>query len=102
MTAQYADFRVLMDDASPTPELGFHEYATALSEIIRDSQPEFAIGIFGTWGTGKTTRMRHIKQRLDPNPTTVTAWFTAWRYEKEPHLIVPLVDVLREALDIEA
>lgn len=29
-------------------------------------------------------------------------WFNAWRYEREPHLIVPLLDVLRESLDERA
>jgi tRNA A37 threonylcarbamoyladenosine biosynthesis protein TsaE len=84
------------------PALGFQDYAAALSDIIRMSAPEFAVGIFGTWGTGKTTLMRQIERQLGDDDSVVTAWFTAWRYEKEPHLIVPLIDVLREALDERA
>lgn len=102
MSTDYSGFKVLLDDAATAPELGFRDYATALAEIIRDSRAEFAIGIFGTWGSGKTTLMREIQRSLDINPDIVTAWFTAWRYEKEPHLIVPLIDVLREALDKRA
>lgn len=102
MPSDFSDFRVLIDDPSASPELGFQEYATALSDIIRSSTPEFAIGIFGSWGTGKTTLMRQIERLLTDDASVVTAWFTAWRYEKEPHLIVPLIDVLREALDEQA
>lgn len=102
MSTDYSNFRVLIDDAAVSPRLGFQEYATALSDIIRSSTPEFAIGIFGSWGTGKTTLMRQIERALDDDDSVVTAWFTAWRYEREPHLIVPLVDVLREALDKRA
>lgn len=100
--SDFSEFRVLIDDPASSPELGFHAYATALSDIIRSSTPEFAVGIFGSWGTGKTTLMRQIERLLTADGTVVTAWFTAWRYEREPHLIVPLIDVLREALDERA
>jgi hypothetical protein len=42
--------------------------------------------------------MRAIERRLARDASVVTVWFTAWRYEKESHLIVPLLDVLRETL----
>lgn len=95
----YTDFKVLLDDPAEDPGLRFGDYASALGEIIVHSRAEFAVGIFGTWGSGKTTLMRAIKRYLASQADVVTVWFTAWRYEKEPHLIVPLLDVLREALD---
>jgi hypothetical protein len=57
-----------------------------------------AIGIFGDWGSGKTTLMHAIERELEAAETVVTLWFNAWRYEREEHLIVPLLDALREAL----
>ena len=84
------------------PGLGFGAYAEALAGIVAHSRAEFAVGIFGTWGSGKTTLMRAIEDRLKPQSDIVTVWFTAWRYEKEEHLIVPLLDVLREELERRA
>lgn len=99
----YSDFRVLLDDAAEVPGLGFHDYAGALAEMIVHSKAEFAVGIFGSWGSGKTTLMRDIARQLKViDPEIVSVWFTAWRYEKEAHLIVPLLDVLREELDTRA
>ena len=69
---------------------------------LQRSRAEFAVGIFGTWGSGKTTLMRAIEEQLKGRDDIVAVWFSAWRYEKEPHLIVPLLDVLREALDRRA
>ena len=46
--------------------------------------------------------MRAIKDRLYKREDVVTVWFNAWRYERESHLIVPLLDVLRESLDERA
>jgi predicted KAP-like P-loop ATPase len=62
-----------------------------------ESSPQFAIGIFGGWGSGKTTLMRAIEDKLDSS-RAVSVQFSAWRYEKEEHLIVPLLDTIREAL----
>src|SRR5215213_8545114 len=85
------DFKILLDLPSSSPALGFADNADALAEIIQKSAPQFAIGIFGGWGSGKTTLMQAIEARLDDN-LTIPVWFTAWRYEKEEHLIVPLLD----------
>jgi hypothetical protein len=94
----YEQFKILLDSPSKRPALGFENYATALSEIILQSQPRFAVGIFGTWGSGKTTLMEAILRNVKRDPAVVPVEFNAWRYEKEEHLIVPLLDTLREAL----
>ena len=100
--AGYADFTILLDDPAQRPGLGFDAYAEALAGIAAHSRAEFAVGIFGSWGSGKTTLMRAIEERLRVRRDIVTVWFTAWRYEKEEHLIVPLLDVLREELERRA
>jgi hypothetical protein len=92
------DYEILLDSPAEHPALGFEQYAHAFAEIIRESDPRFAVGVFGDWGSGKTTLMRAIKRRLEADDTVVTVWFNAWRYEREEHLIVPLLDTLREAL----
>jgi hypothetical protein len=88
--------KILLDNPSGQPGLKFESYAAALRDIIELSEPQFSVGIFGGWGSGKTTLMRTIEKRLDEK--TVTVWFNAWRYEKEEHLIIPLLDTLRDAL----
>jgi KAP family P-loop domain len=92
------DYRILLDAPAERPVLGFDRYALAFAAITRQSDPRFAIGIFGDWGSGKTTLMRAIERALEADDTVVTLWFNAWRYEREEHLIVPLLDNLREVL----
>jgi hypothetical protein len=89
--------RLLLDLPSTQPALGFDDTADALARIIDQSAPQFAVGIFGGWGSGKTTLMQAIEDRLDTDHI-VPVQFSAWRYEKEEHLIVPLLDTVREAL----
>jgi KAP family P-loop domain len=99
--SRYASFKVLLDDPDDHPGLGFDGYADAITEIITHSRAEFAVGVFGRWGSGKTTLMRAIARRLAADKKIVPVWFAAWRYEKEPNLILPLIDLLREALENE-
>lgn len=95
--SDYGNFRVLLDEPAEHPSLGFDAYADAFAEVIINSDPRFAIGIFGDWGSGKTTLMKAVWRRLD-SPSIVRVWFNAWRYEREEHLIVPMLDTLREGL----
>jgi KAP family P-loop domain len=95
----YSKFTILLDDAAVEPKLGFGVYADALAQIVAFSPPQFAVGIFGDWGSGKTTLMRAIETKISDWPDTILpVQFNAWRYEREEHLVVPLLDNLREAL----
>src|ERR1700694_1214628 len=90
-------YKILLDSPSDAPALGFEATAAALKDIIEGSKPQFVVGIFGSWGSGKTTLMRAIERHLDPKKT-IAIQFSAWRYEKESSLVVPLLDIVREGL----
>jgi hypothetical protein len=94
------EVRLLLDVPAAHPALGFPEIAKGLCQVVLTSQPRFGIGIFGGWGSGKTTLMRAIENKLreEPDGKAVCVQFNAWRYEKEQELIVPLLDSIREAL----
>src|SRR6266536_5738916 len=88
--------KILLDLPSGAPALGFAPTAVALAQIITHSDPHFAIGIFGGWGSGKTTLMQAIKAQLPAEVIPVE--FNAWRFEREPQLLVPLIDTVRAAI----
>jgi hypothetical protein len=46
---------ILLDIPAAEPAFGSKEIAHALAQIIRKSEPLFAVGIFGSWGSGKST-----------------------------------------------
>jgi len=59
----------------------------SLAKFIRESDEPTSIAIHGTWGTGKTTIMKELRKKLDPNPgkkiakseTNIkTIWVNAW------------------------
>lgn len=63
--------------------LGFTSYVDVLSEICtRDELAPLTLGVFGQWGSGKTSLMKMLKRRIETNGEGVkTLWFNAWRYE---------------------
>ena len=46
--------------------LGFDQYIQTLGRMIKDPQfkTPFCIGVYGTWGSGKTTFMRLLSQEI--------------------------------------
>jgi predicted KAP-like P-loop ATPase len=87
------DTRIITDE--PTKEAqDFREYSRRLSKIIINSTPRFTVGIYGDWGTGKTTIMQMLKEELDKNYSNnlETIRFDSWRYEKEKYsAMIPLL-----------
>jgi ABC-type phosphate/phosphonate transport system ATPase subunit len=64
------DYKIIIDQpASDVPD--FKKYSERLSQIIANSKPQFKVGIFGGWGTGKTTMMKMIENEIKKNYSDV-------------------------------
>lgn len=83
-------------------QLGFDEYREALVEVIQEADTPITVGLFGSWGSGKTSLMRMMQKQLDQGhrngEKTVTVWFDAWKYDKEEVLWRALLMHTLEAL----
>lgn len=65
--------------------LGYSSYVSVLAETctMQDLAP-LTLGIFGAWGSGKTSLMRMLQAKVEAGAVaakTRTLWFNAWRYE---------------------
>jgi len=72
----------IVDDNPTTDDrLGFNSIADILRRVIHDTRRRpVTIGIFGEWGSGKTTLMQMVRSRLQKDGIK-TVWFNAWKYD---------------------
>ncbi|WKZ44022.1 MAG: SUMF1/EgtB/PvdO family nonheme iron enzyme [Anaerolineales bacterium] len=83
---------IVNDQPTERDALDFTPYVETLADIIQTGNTPLTIGVFGGWGSGKTSLMRMVKNGIPdsdykglPKDYTV-AWFDAWKYDKEETL----------------
>ncbi len=83
--------------------LGFDDYRQALTEILLCGDTPLVVGIFGRWGSGKTSLLKMLredvkKKRGQAHERVRTVWFTAWKYQRQEVLwrafILRILDAL--------
>jgi uncharacterized protein (TIGR02271 family) len=121
---------IALRDAPATEDaLGFDATATVLADLVRQTEPPLVIGIYGPWGSGKSTLMRLVEAKLNPRakddgdkPTAwskilaiwkrpvakqtlgkkmTTLWYDAWAYSDSAKLWSGLVTDVAGELDAE-
>ena len=98
-TTNKNQFKLLSDEpiieSDRIDQLEFTHAAQVLARAALYTDNPITLGIYGNWGSGKTSLMRLMKQVVEkegvgPN-AAVPVWFNAWQYEREEHLIMPLL-----------
>ena len=90
--------------------LGFDQYIDVIGSMMRDEQFQtpFCVGVFGKWGSGKTTFMRLLMNSILCEPSSsssssslkiVPVWFNPWRYDREEHLIIPFLKTIEHGMN---
>jgi phosphopantetheinyl transferase (holo-ACP synthase) len=83
-------------------KFGFKSYVEILGETIIDTQSlPFTIGIFGEWGTGKTSLMYLLRNWLNDGGCK-TVWFNPWKYDNKEELWAALIQSILLEIHTEA
>jgi hypothetical protein len=84
-------------------ELKITDYVESLSQFVVECDTPMTISIQGEWGSGKTSMMNMIKQKLDGGESNsvekndnnvLVVWFNTWQYsqfEMTPYLATSLL-----------
>lgn len=78
------------DAVGDVDQLGFQSYVDAFADLIMSphTQPPLTIGIFGSWGMGKSFLLEHIEREIEARqpagaevvPRVHVVHFNAWEY----------------------
>lgn len=98
--------RLVSDVAVDDPNddvLRYKRYVVPIVGILTNPQAEtpFTIGIFGNWGSGKSTVLKLVERGLRQKPYEdkfLFVQFNAWLHRKEPNVLIPLLHALHDEL----
>lgn len=89
----------------------FKAHADTLAGLLanKENRTPLVMGLYGTWGSGKTTFMKAIRSRLDEgvlkNPKQYrrckTIWFNAWRHAEKQMPLAALIESVFKAMDAD-
>lgn len=89
---------------SEQDQLGYSSFAKNIADTISTRTPtdEFVVGIYGQWGSGKSTVLnfveQHLEERSDP---PVVIRFNPWWFSGQADLINKFFSQFRAGLDLE-
>jgi len=98
------------DSPAPKDSIGFLPYIKALAKLFchKDTQTPLVVGVFGKWGTGKTTFMRLLKDEVklqgakhkeSPKSMVKQVWFNAWKYDVHSDLWAALLQAITSQVE---
>jgi hypothetical protein len=73
--------RIDSDELDP---FGHRDYAAAVVSVLASLPTHFTLGLFGPWGSGKSTILEEVRRRITDDEADVKSGFVlfdAWRYE---------------------
>ena len=91
------------DNETTNDLLGFQVHADLLENLVRDDTIlPITIGVFGDWGSGKSSIMRMMEGRLnDADGETVCLYFNGWVFEGYDDAKAALLDSILKVFDDE-
>lgn len=67
------------------------EVCQSLAEM---DDPPITVGIFGSWGSGKTSLLRLVEGLARDDKRYHSVWFNAWKYEKREEVWPALIQAI--------
>jgi energy-coupling factor transporter ATP-binding protein EcfA2 len=76
-------------------KFGFAPYARILRDTILETEElPFCVGIFGAWGSGKSSFMKMIQELIADQEDVRSIWFNPWKYDKKEDLWNALIQTI--------
>jgi ribosomal protein L7/L12 len=88
------------DEPTNIDTLGRGRFAQALARVIETCDTPLVVGLYGTWGIGKTSLMRQIEYDLGSRTKIRTVWFDPWQHQFDEDPAIALLHTMVEQLKL--
>ncbi|MBM7772129.1 ribosomal protein L7/L12 [Actinokineospora baliensis] len=82
------------DEPASVDSLDRAKMARALASAVRVCGTPLVVGVYGSWGTGKTSLMRLVEQDLVQDPDYYTVWFDSWQHQFDDNPAIGLLHTM--------
>ena len=97
------------DEPAVVDEFEIHDYIGGLAEFIEECNTPLTLSIQGSWGTGKTSIMNLVNNRLkednaEKGERIIPIWFNTWQFSQfnmSEQLPISLINSLINKLDVK-
>jgi len=81
------EYKLLPDSPIPADKeqdikFGHPQIARVITDLVKNAEPPFTIGLFGKWGVGKTTIL-NLVQKYAEQENIKSVIFDVWKYEED-------------------
>ena len=83
-------------------KFGHETYAKTILKIIEDNPKPMTIGLLGGWGTGKSSIMNILKNKINSNQKICVVLFNAWKHKGDSFRRQLLINVAKEIYGSES
>ncbi|WP_160692679.1 P-loop NTPase fold protein [Clostridium sp. C2-6-12] len=88
-----------MDNETNIDLIGFGVHAKLINSIIMDDKMiPVTIGVFGDWGSGKTSMIKMLENTILENEDTVSIYFNSWTFEGYDDAKTAIISSILEVL----
>lgn len=87
------------DEATSEDLLDRGQYADVFAQMAVDCDTPLVIGLYGTWGVGKTSLMKMIAKGIAEN-NVQPVWFEAWQHQFDENPAVALMHKVVEEFNL--
>lgn len=88
------------DESTSEDRLDREIYAKAFARLSEICDTPLVIGLYGSWGVGKTSLMKQIWTKID-RKAAHTIWFDAWMHQFDECPAIALMQTMVETLGIK-
>lgn len=98
-----ADARMWSDNEAEIDLLNVEHLVGAVLRVVKDDRLDpVTVGVYGDWGSGKSSVIRLLRQRIAAEPELLAIYFNGWQFEGYEDAKAALASTILEQIQEEA